>query len=196
MKGWIFLLLLLLSASAQANLHCGNRLVNRGDPQYHVAEYCPEPFWVERWEAPLDHQYHYSGPYGGRAFGGVRFEAWYINFGSNKLMRRLVFRNGYLESTESLGRGVGFRPGSRRCSSRELRLAGNSAGEVYANCGTPDYIYDEPVAFVQQRHNGAFLNGGHFVYRTRWVYDFGSRRFDAELIFQDGRLIRINDFRP
>lgn len=195
MKRLLLLVLLCLSSAADASLHCGNRLVNQGDPQYYVADVCPEPFWVERWELPLD-QYYYSGPYGQRSYGGPRYEAWYINFGPRKLIRRLVFRNGYLERQESLGRGVAFRPGSRRCSPRELRVAGESVGEIYAHCGEPDYIYSEPVVYSHHRRHGGFHRAGHYVLRTRWVYDFGSRRFDRELIFEDGRLIRINEIKP
>lgn len=192
MKAKLLLLLLLLSsAPVMAALHCGNRLVDEGDPQYYVAEVCPRPYWVERWGVPYDRG-HYSGPYGA-AYSSYQYEAWYINFGPRKLMRRLLFRNGYLVGEETLGRGVGFKPGSRRCSARELRQSGDSSGEIYANCGEPDYIYDEPVTVYPRRGRHGHRGPAHVVYRARWIYDFGSRRFDRELIFEDGRLLYINE---
>lgn len=201
-NGWLTLALLIaiswsgLAWSNQDSLHCGNRIAKKGDPQYYVEEICPQPFWIERWVAPIE-LFHYSGPPGGhdRSRHGANHEAWYVNFGARKLIRRLVFVNGYLERVESLGRGVGYRPGSRRCSSRELMVAGGSVGEIYAQCGEPDYIYDDDVAFVPYYRGGIALRGGHYVYRTRWIYRFGSRRFDLELVFEDGRLRHVNELK-
>ena len=191
----IFLLLscLLTSEAVLATLHCGNRLVDEGDPQYYVANHCPRPFWVERWTAPESYDY-YSGPYGGYNHARPQYEAWYINFGARKLMRRLVFYNGYLVREQTLGRGVGFRPGSRSCSARELGHAGETAGEIFANCGEPDHIYDEPVQVYPNRRGAAYgRRGGIVVYRTRWIYNYGSRRSDRELTFEDGRLLTIRE---
>lgn len=200
--GWLTFGLLIaalwpsLASSDQGSLHCGNRLAQKGDPQYYVEDICPQPFWVERWVAPIE-LFHYSGPPQGheRSQRGANYEAWYLNFGSRRLIRRLVFLNGYLERVESLGRGVGFRPGSRSCNPRELAVAGESVGEIYAQCGEPDYIYDDQSVFVPHYRGGIALQGGHYVYRTRWIYRFGSRQFDRELIFEDGRLRQINELK-
>ena len=39
-------------------------------------------------------------------------EVWYLNFGSSKLMRRLLFSNGLLQCIDELGYGVGYTVGT------------------------------------------------------------------------------------
>ncbi len=178
------LALCLFSLDALASLYCGRHLIKQGDLSYQVAQVCPEPFFIERW--------NYADPYGYVHLHGG-YEAWLINFGSRKLIRRLVFRNGYLERVDELEHGVSFEPGSRRCSAQDLANAGNSIGEVFAKCGSPDFEYrSEPFLY-----HSPYLAGtpGFIVDETRWVYTFGRRASDRELIFRDGRLQRINKLR-
>lgn len=167
-----------------STLYCGRHLVKPGDLTYQVSQICPEPFFIERW--------NYNNPYGyAHLHGG--YEAWLINFGSRKLIRRLVFFNGYLQRVEELDHGVPFEPGSRSCSARDLENVGGSIGEVFANCGRPDFeYYSDPFLF-----HSPFLAGspGFIVNETRWVYTYGRRASDRELIFRDGRLVRINKLR-
>lgn len=186
LKTLTFILLLAalpLSAGA-SSLYCGNQLIKPGDLSYQVARECPEPFFIERW--------NYADPYGYHHLHGG-YEAWLINFGPRKLIRRLVFFNGYLQRVQELEHGVPFEPGSRRCSAQDLENVGTSMGEVFANCGSPDFEYhSQPFLY-----HSPFVAGtpGFIVNETRWIYTFGRRAADRELIFRDGRLQRINKLR-
>ncbi len=177
----------LLSAcpkAALASLYCGRHLVQIGDLSYQVAQICPEPFFIERWN--YADPYRYTHLHGG-------YEAWLLNFGPRKLIRRLVFFNGYLQRVQELEHGVAFEPGTRRCSARDLENAGPSIGEVFARCGLPDFEYfSDPFLY-----HSPYLAGtpGFIVNETRWIYTFGRRARDRELIFRDGRLQRINKIR-
>lgn len=180
----ICLLLSAMSSDAFASMYCGRQLIKPGDLSYQVARYCPEPFFIERWD--------YGGAYGYAHLHG-RYEAWLLNFGSRKLLRRLVFRDGYLERIEELGRGVSFEPGTRRCSASDLANVGSSIGEVFAYCGEPDFAYEsQPFLYHSPYVAG---NPGFIVDERRWIYTFGRRASDRELIFRDGRLQRINKLR-
>jgi len=176
------LLLALCSLPAQASMYCGSELVKVGDPQHRVARACPQPFYQE----PL---YHHPG--GHRAYGHAvvlpAAEVWYLNFGSGKLMRRLVFSNGQLQRIDELGYGVGYTPGSRRCAARDLANAGSMTAEIFARCGAPDYVYSGVPDYYHARHHGAVQP----VAFSRWIYAGHGAVLDRELLFQHGRLIEI-----
>ena len=188
----IVLLLIGISQDVFA-LRCGTRLVNKGDSISRAVRYCPEPFWVERWESPgIETGYYYA--YGYHVVDS--YEVWYVNLGTRKLMRRLVFRNGYLEREDKLD--YGFRENSpvSRCDGRELEAAGNTLGEVYARCGPPDYEYSYPVTIYPryQSEFGSYRGGPVTVFRYVWTYDLG-RQLDRELHFEEGRLVQLNKLR-
>lgn len=178
-------LLIAIPASADSTFYCGRKLVEVGDPIYRVDQRCPSPFYTEQWSSIQPGR----GTVGFDAYPVDSFEAWYLNFGSRKLMRRLVFRNGYLYRVDELGHGVRFEPGSRKCRPADLENSGSSIGEVFANCGEPDFVLDYPV--ILRRPYGRPNAPLEAIYRTRWVYDFGSRRLTRALVFEDGRLINI-----
>lgn len=176
---------LVLAGEAAAAIFCGNNLVRQGDPIYRVANRCPEPFWVERRQAA-----RFLGEHGDQpVYGSDTIESWYLNFGPRRMMRRLVFVNGRLDRQETLGYGVAYTPGSRRCDRRDFEHAGDTAGEIYARCGEPDYQYDFSTRI------GPYYGGPwpipEGVEREIWAYDLGRGRMIRELFFVDGRLIHI-----
>lgn len=170
------------AATTASMIRCDGRLVQVGDPIWQVGRTCPEPFWredffeavaVDRLGYPLFWQ---------------RVEAWTINFGGRRFMYRLFFVDGYLRRIDTLGYGVHWEPGSRRCSWRELEMAGQTAAEVFARCGPPDFQYDLPPVEPYSQAPGVGRSQ-----RQRWVYDFGGGRPARELEFRNGNLqfIRI-----
>ncbi|MFU8832697.1 MAG: DUF2845 domain-containing protein [Wenzhouxiangella sp.] len=175
----LILLLVLLAPviSAEArSMYCDGRLIRIDDPIWQVGRACPEPFWREHYERvyPLAHE---------------RIEVWTLNFGQRRLMRRLVFSNGRLARIESLGYGVAWTPGTRRCTWQELDQAGDTVAEIYARCGEPDHRYDlTPQGF----YGYAGPTGDH---RERWTYDFGPGQHAREVEFVNGRVQRITSLR-
>ncbi len=173
-----------LSVEARS-FYCNGRIVQVGDPIFQVGRACPEPFWREHYDVPL------ARDPDGRPIGWERVEVWTLNFGDRRLMRRLVFSDGRLTRTETLGYGVRWRPGSRSCTWHELENAGNTMAEIYARCGEPDHRYDlsvpGPYGFA-----GPYGSGQQ---RERWTYDFGPRQHARQLEFVNGRLQRIDTLR-
>lgn len=171
------------SALASDSFYCGRSLVKTGDLMHRVAQACPQPFWVERWAFPVR--------FGLPVYVG-NYEAWSINFGSRRLLRRLVFHNGYLTRIQTLEHGVAFEPGSKRCRPLDIERAGNTASEIFARCGEPDYRYTELPVLQQPFHDPRLPV--FVANRERWVYSF-KRANDRELVFQDGHLQYINKLR-
>ena len=179
-------LALLYSPGLEArSFQCGSGIIHVGDSFYQVARRCPDPFWSEYWQVPA----LVGGTRRSPLYGTDTIETWYLNYGERRFMRRLVFRNGSLERIDQLGYGVGFEPGSRSCAPAQLRNAGQTSGEIWARCGEPSHRYSFPQ--ITGGYHGGPWSGAREEYQEIWTYDFGSRRHARELVFRNGRLIRI-----
>jgi hypothetical protein len=85
---------------------CGSKIISEGDSIDKVLEYCGEP--TERVRTWIRRQPRFE--YGGQEipFEGtedVPVDLWTFDFGPNKLMRRVRFVAGKVESVETLGHG-------------------------------------------------------------------------------------------
>jgi hypothetical protein len=181
MRVVLWIVLALVAAPAHA-LRCGNRVIVEGDHAVQVLDRCGEPYWVEvrpEWliageDGPLEQRIE------------RRVEAWYYNFGTQKLLRRLVFIDDRLQREETLGYGYS---GIGRDCDLDALVSGLSTGEVVARCGLParkSARYSE----VTERA-GSGLARQRLVRLDDWVYDPGRGRNLRLLKFVDGDLERI-----
>jgi len=102
------LVTLLPAAAAHADtLRCGSKLISEGDTIEKVQQYCGEPSertrtWIQR-----QPRFEYGGqeiPFHGTE--DVPVDLWTYDFGANKLMRRIRFVAGKVESIETLEYGT------------------------------------------------------------------------------------------
>lgn len=171
------LALALLGAAAPAHaLRCDGRLVERGDHSFQVRERCGEPFWIDAYTEVFIVGEH--GPLEQRAERAV--EAWYYNFGSNRLLRRLLLVDDRVVREDSLGYGVATLGAECRIDSLP---AGTPAGVVVARCGAP-LSRSERWREVTRR-DGAGNARRRFIRDEDWIYDVGANR--------DRRLLRLVD---
>lgn len=185
----LLMALLALPLSAQA-VRCGSKLVKVGDPASRLQRYCPEPFWIERWSAPA---------LSDNSFAGLQLtdglEAWYINFGTRKLVRRLLVRNGILVGEQTLGYGFARAPEKRDCSGIDLDRAGTTLVDLYRRCGPPDQESVYPVTvypqygFVAQPWHIHHPGEPIVIYRLIWTYY--PKRSEARVFhFEDGKIVQ------
>jgi hypothetical protein len=169
--------LLLFAAPAHA-LRCKGRVIDDGDHAFQVRERCGEPYWVETWsdfviageDGPVEQRVE------------VRTEAWYYNFGSDKLLRRLVFRDDRLVREDSLG--YGYARLGTHCELDTLP-ANATTGEVVARCGMPT---DNTRRYGDVTERDAWGNAVRRAVRIEeWIYARDSRRPHL-LRFVDGSL--------
>ena len=99
---------LLISYAASADtLRCGSKLISEGDPIEKVREYCGEPVATKRTWITRQPRFEYGGqeiPFEGTE--DVPVDLWTYDFGANKLMRRIRFVAGKVESIETLEHGT------------------------------------------------------------------------------------------
>lgn len=178
---WIAVLLVLASPAALA-MRCGNRVVVDGARDFQVRERCGEPFWSESWlgvdivgrDSPLERQRE------------VQWSVWYYNFGTRALMQRLVFRDGNLERSDTLGYGVRQIGDSCRAN---MNFTGLSSGELVAHCGEP--------ASRREAHDSVVYRPGPSVEnwreqrREEWTYDFGDSQLIRVLHLLNGRVTAV-----
>ncbi len=169
---------LLAAAPAQA-LRCDGRLVGTGDHAVQVERRCGEPYWIESYsewlvvgenqalERRIERQ----------------LEAWYYNFGPDRLLHRLLFIDGRLVRDDTLGYGVSKIGG--RCNYDTLDR-GLSIGEVVARCGLPA-SQSRRYGLVTLRDDSGLARERE-ARRDEWIYDPGSGRRLQLIVFVDGRV--------
>ena len=99
---------LLVSISATADtLRCGSKLITDGDTIDKVLQYCGEPIERKRTWITRQPRFEYGGqeiPFPGSE--DVPVDLWTYDFGSSKLMRRIRFVAGKVDSIETLEHGT------------------------------------------------------------------------------------------
>ena len=169
------LLLLAAGAPAQA-LRCDGRVVDVGDHAIQVRERCGEPFWIDAYTEVLVRGEY--GPLEQRVERPV--EAWYYNFGPNRLLRRLLLVDDRLVREDSLGYGVATIGTDCRI---DALPAGTPAGVVVARCGEPISRRERWREIVRRDEAGNARR--RYLRDEDWVYDVGANR--------DRRLLRLVD---
>ena len=98
---------LLLPALATADaMRCGSRLISEDDSIDKVREYCGEPTETQRTWIVRQPRFDYGGqeiPFPGT--DEVPVDLWTYDFGPSKLMRRIRFVAGKVDSIETLAYG-------------------------------------------------------------------------------------------
>lgn len=176
------LLLVLLASPVQAqSLRCGNRLVTHGDRMFEVRMLCGEPDIKVLIQSALSANFEVL-PYE---------EEWQYNFGPQKLMQYLRFRNNRLIGVFSGSHG--FARPNERCQPFELR-EGLSTLELLARCGEPTVV-ERRISTHAYRlgPTGPLFPAGIAV--DDWIYDFGGGRFHRIVTVIDGRVVRIENSR-
>lgn len=157
---WLLLLLaplaLLLPQRAWA-LRCGTQIVQQGESTAQVREACGDPFYIG----------HYVGPPGvavgtpDQPVAAVTTEAWYYNFGPQRLMMRLDFSGGVLVREQTLGYGFVGRGG--HCDFNNVTV-GMSVASLIAQCGLPAARGRNPLA------TAAYLGAKAPAWGETWTY--------------------------
>jgi hypothetical protein len=78
-----------------------------------------------------------------------------------------------------------------RCRNGRLINTGMTAAEITARCGEPRSRAVEEIPVRARLPNGAVVQTGT-TRSERWIYDRGQGQFDAQLTFEDDKLVRID----
>lgn len=173
------------SAAAEAqSLRCNGQLVRDDDTMADVIAACGEPNFRDRWIANS-----------GLGFG-LPMSEWTYNPGPRRLIQTVVFRGDRVMQVNTAG--YGFRenalPASGDCDPG-LITPGLSKYQLLQACGPPltqisyfitaKRVYEPGFSYPLAR------NGGRFVYRERWTYDFGGNRLRRLIQLDNARVVDV-----
>jgi len=178
---WIGLLLALLFAVLPSRawaLRCGTRIVKQGDLAPQVRDECGDPFFVDTYvgspgvgvETPVE------------PGAAVTTEAWYYNFGPQRLMVRLEFSGGVLAREQTLG--YGFVGNGGPCELTGISI-GMSMADLIARCGLAPSRSRNPLAY------SAYQGGQAPAWGETWTYPADGSRAAREILLQEGRVTDI-----
>lgn len=107
MKYLILSIITLSTSQVLADFRCGTHVIKEGDHYLEVQRACGEPDVEEEWieDGIVSREIHPSLRLRERVVEGVVVRMWTYNFGPQKFMRQLKFRNGLLVSIEKVGYG-------------------------------------------------------------------------------------------
>jgi len=180
-----FLIFVLAPAAADA-FYCGPKIVSIGDLKYEVRAKCGEPAWKDyRHEEIVESP---DSPVEISRF--VDIEDWTYNFGPQKLLRILTFRDNRLERIDTGGYGFPVeKPLSASCRDGSSFSIGDSQYETFRKCGGPDSRQRHEEEVRRQSRDG--IEHRITVILDEWIYNFGPDRLLHVLHFRDGKLVEI-----
>jgi Protein of unknown function (DUF2845) len=80
---------------------------------------------------------------------------------------------------------------SMRCQNGRLINVGMMAAEISGRCGQPQSRTVEEIPVQARTRNGNVVQTGT-TRAERWIYKRGQGQFDAQLTFEDDKLVRID----
>jgi Protein of unknown function (DUF2845) len=80
---------------------------------------------------------------------------------------------------------------SMRCQNGRLINVGMTAAEISGRCGQPQSRTVEEIPVHARTRNGNVVQTGT-THAERWIYERGQGQFDAQLTFEDDKLVRID----
>ena len=188
MKITLILIIVSLAALSKcfaSSFYCDKSLVKLGDTTYDILMKCEKPGWVDKTEVEIIKLIN-SNEW--RKIQ-VKREVWLYNLGPNNFMRELIIENDRLIEIKSLGYGYLEKDiGSFGNVENKLYIQ-MSKSEVLVHWGEPTHEtnWTEEKLHKVDEENFKKYN----VTFTKWIYDFGPKRFIKTLLFENDRLVSI-----
>ena len=167
------------------SLRCQGQLVRDGDSMAEVLDACGTPDFEDRW-------------IGQGALGfGLPMQEWTYNPGPRRLIQTVVFRGDRVMAVNS-DAGYGFQPRALPPSGDcdpGLITPGLTKYRLLQACGPPLTDVGYFITATRIYEPGFTLplgrNGGSFIYRERWTYDFGPNRLRRTIQLDNARVVAI-----
>lgn len=179
--------LLTIVGSSHA-LRCSNSLVSRGDRKIEVILKCGEPFLIEKWDEEISiyEDVKFREDKTGVRTSVVRRrigsydEEWTYNFGSNKFLQFLQFRDHKLvrivDGPKGFDGSIPSSPDRTRCP--DTLSPGDKKAVVLMKCGAP--VRKDLTTDAYAR-----------VINEEWSYNFGPQNFLYFINFRHGEVTSI-----
>jgi hypothetical protein len=181
----VFSVLFLVSAPARAT-RCGGGIVAVGDTEYEVLSKCGAPTFTDERQVERVKRTGAAG----LVRWTVRIAEWTYDFGPNRFIGIFTFEDGRLASMRDgiYGRGT---PEDGPVYVHENRVVqpGDTKYEVIIKLGRPVFSETREVEKTERTKTGDMII--HTIVFDEWTYDFGPHRFIRQVVFENGRVARV-----
>jgi hypothetical protein len=157
-----------------------------GDSTYDVLMKCGEPWWKDNSEVEVIKKVAVNEWEKTILDKGI----WFYNFGPNRFMKLLFFENDKLNEIKNLGYGCLEKDIGKYKNNKVKLYMEMPKTEVLIHWGDPDYTTQTVEERLFKVNEGQKIKCTVTV--SKWIYNFGSRRFIKTLTFENGRLIKID----
>lgn len=165
--------------------YCGNKLVSEGDSAAQVLLKCGEPTRKEVHrekiikDADSDREHRFA----------VTVENWFYNFGPQRWLYQLTFRNGSLVRIDTLGYGLKESEAGKDCDKGRRISVGDTILQVLHKCGEPLYK-DIRVNEIRKKSDKGTEHRVSIVIEE-WTYNFGPLAWIYMVRFENGKAVDI-----
>lgn len=182
----VFVLVLPIIASFPAyGFYCGNKLVSEGDSAAEVILKCGEPTRKEVHRekiikgADSDREHRFA----------VTVEHWFYNFGPQRWLYQLTFRNSSLVRIDTLGYGLRESEAGKDCNKGGRISVGDTILQVLHKCGEP--LYKDIRVDEIRKKNERGTEHRVSVVIEEWTYNFGPLAWIYVVRFENGKAVDI-----
>lgn len=165
----------------QQKFECSGRIIGVGVPRADVLDACGSPAWrdqrTDSWVEGIRPD--------GTVVVTVFTEEWIFDFGPDRLLHFVYFRDGKVAGIRTGGYGGR----SEDCAGGDNLAIGDSKLEVFQKCGAPTGVGREQGGEKTVSDPGTVVR--RILDSDYWTYDFGPHRFVRRLTFSNGRLKNI-----
>lgn len=162
----------------QQKFECSGRVIGAGLPRADVLAACGPPAWQDQ---RTDSRVDGIGP-DGTVLVSVFTEEWIFDFGPDRLLHFVYFRDGKVAGIRTGGYG-GL---GSDCGDGDNLAIGDSKLEVFRKCGAPARVGRGQEGETELTDPDTVVR--RILDSDYWTYDFGPSRFVRMLTFGNGRL--------
>lgn len=186
-----------MRAGADGSLRCAGGLVSAGDYKLDLVGKCG---WPALREHVSDRTAVQQDGMGRIRSATASTERWTYDFGPNRFIQLVVLELGRIVSIERGGYGYQGEPRGPEATLPRARCPnavfheGESSYDVLTRCGEPAFREARvDVRSLVLGGEGAPVIQAESVRVTveLWTYDFGPASFVRHLVFEDGKLVRV-----
>lgn len=181
----LLLIALMPSVLVAAEYRCADKIISVGDTSADLFMKCGEPDWKQSHAEDIIENRDKDSKHK----TSITVEEWTYNLGTDRFMRIFTLRAGKVVDVQSGGYGTAKEQANRAQCSDKIISAGDSAADVMAKCGEPEWK-DKREEVVRKRLDNDTVSKVTVTIED-WTYNFGPNRFMRIFTLRNGTVTDI-----
>lgn len=165
-------------------LQCDGGIIDIGDSTQEIKRKCGDPVWKNQHNDQIIQRIDFDS----ERLLTIFQEEWLYNFGPDRFMQLLSFKNNQLVDIEIRNYGYAAQKIDKECNGRVPEL-GDTPGEVVLKCGEPGTKDQQREELVTPTSHYNQIRSA--VMYDQWVYNTDPGHFKYILQFKNARLVDV-----